>query len=60
MAAGAGQRKAEASVSPRRANVLRLQGCLHPEGEGDLTPSGGELQLDSAKSEGERLLPTVI
>ncbi|WP_164978016.1 hypothetical protein, partial [Geobacillus sp. PK12] len=60
MAAGTRQRKAQASGSPRRANVLRLQGCSHPEGEGYLTPSGGEPELDNAKSAGERLLPTVI
>ncbi|WP_033845707.1 hypothetical protein, partial [Geobacillus thermoleovorans] len=42
--------KAKASVSPRWANVLRLEGCLHPEGEGYLTPSGGEPELDREKS----------
>ncbi|MEJ9271441.1 hypothetical protein [Geobacillus stearothermophilus] len=37
---------------PRWANALRLQGCLHPEGEGYLTPSGGEPTLDN-KEEAE-------
>ncbi|AWO74137.1 hypothetical protein C1N76_05960 [Geobacillus thermoleovorans] len=35
-------------------------GISDPEGEGYLTPSGGEPELDNAKSAGERLLPTVI
>ncbi|MED4271255.1 hypothetical protein P9199_14070, partial [Geobacillus stearothermophilus] len=46
------RRKAEVRGSPRRANVLRLQGCLHPEGEGYLTPSGGGPKLDNTKSGG--------
>ncbi|MGG4001984.1 hypothetical protein ABEV46_06605, partial [Geobacillus stearothermophilus] len=49
MAAGTRQRKAEASGSPRRANVLHPEGCWHPEGEGYLTPSGGEPELDNEK-----------
>ncbi|MGG4407084.1 hypothetical protein ABEP13_15260, partial [Geobacillus stearothermophilus] len=46
------RRKAEVRGSTRRANVLRLQGCLYPEGEGYLTPSGGGPKLDNTKSGG--------
>ncbi|BDG42126.1 hypothetical protein PcaKH35_04710 [Parageobacillus caldoxylosilyticus] len=31
---------------------------MHPEGKGYLTPSGGEPELDSAKSGGAWLLPS--